>query len=128
MGDALTPELIQLGVTDELRHRVSRLLDLILDEIEQDIRFSPPAIRQGYLKSALPALLRELRDEQTDDSLLDLRRKQDELMAEVRSGTKGYHSLAEPEPDATGLREDTPPDGVIVRTSKPKAAKTGGSQ
>lgn len=82
---------------DALAARARGLVGAMFDEIEHilDPRYgAPAATRQKIVVTALPAILRELREEKVDDRLDKMQRDQQELMASIRAmaarpGTQG---------------------------------------
>jgi hypothetical protein len=82
---------------DALAARARGLVGAMFDEIEHilDPRYgAPAATRQKIVVTALPAILRELREEKVDDRLAMMQAQQQELMASIRAmaarpGTQG---------------------------------------
>lgn len=106
--DGLSPDLIVLGVDDEIRSRINRLLHRMIDQLEEDLdpEFgAPPAVRYQLLRSALPALLREFRDEKSNEELEVLRVELRDLNASVKRSALGSGVVCDDD-DVVELRVD----------------------
>lgn len=85
----LPPEVIAQVVADDeaLSNRAKGLVHAMFDEIEHmlDPRYgAPAATRQKLVATALPAIMRELREEKVDDRLVEMQRQQAQMMQAIR--------------------------------------------
>lgn len=83
----LPVELLQAADADVIRMRVTQLVTRMLDEFEDQLDSAPPQAKRELLKSAIPALMRALQDEETTNTEVEVMRAELEaLYGEIRKG------------------------------------------
>lgn len=88
MTDPLHDAVVEVVQGDpQLRARVSRLIDSMLDHAEHLLDTAPANIRAGLIRGILPSVVKELRDKQDDAEIKKLRVEMTALMGEIRSQT-----------------------------------------
>ena len=91
---------------EELRDRVRRLANMTLDAYEQMMRTGTPQVKTALMRSMIPALVKELREEKEDDSIVALRMQVEamnrQMRADVGRGAVGRKAQAD-------VVEDGPP-------------------
>lgn len=101
---ALTASVV--AQDDELRTRVRRLANMTLDAYEHMMLNGTPQVKTALMRSMIPALVKELREEKEDDSILALRMQVEamnrQMRADVGRGAVGRKPQAE-------IAEDGPP-------------------
>lgn len=101
---ALTASVV--AQDDELRTRVRRLANMTLDAYEHMMLNGTPQVKTALMRSMIPALVKELREEKEDDSILALRMQVEAMNRQMREdvgrGVAGRKPQAE-------IAEDGPP-------------------
>lgn len=67
-----------------IRARLNLLVNAMLDEVEHQMRHGTPMAKAALLKTAVPAILKELREEKVDDEIVNLRVAMTELNNDIR--------------------------------------------
>jgi len=70
---------------EELRDRVRRIANMTLDAYEQMMQTGTPAVKTTLMRSMIPALVRELKEEKEDDSIVALRFQVEQMNRQMRS-------------------------------------------
>jgi hypothetical protein len=101
-----------MAMDDQLRARAVRLVDMMLDEAEKMLRTGTPAVKMNLMRTALPAAMKALGQEDRTDENAQLREDVRELAAEFRARVGGRTEVAV---------SDAPP--VDEAPKKPRARK-----
>jgi hypothetical protein len=92
---------------DELRVRVRRLANMTLDAYEHMMLHGTPQVKTGLMRSMIPALVKELREEKEDDSIVALRTQVEAMNRQMRADVGRNAIGRKPQAD---VAEDGPPE------------------
>lgn len=92
---------------EELRERVRRIANMTLDAYEQMMQTGTPAVKTGLMRSMIPALVKELREEKEDDSIVALRMQVEAMNRQMRADVGKGSSRGKPQPE---IAQDGPPE------------------
>jgi hypothetical protein len=68
----------------QLRERLTRIIDLMLDDMERTVRYGDPKDRMLLARQIIPGLLRSMQDKQSGAASEQLRAEFERVMAAVR--------------------------------------------
>ena len=91
---------------DELRTRVRRLANMTLDAYEHMMINGTPQVKTALMRSMIPALVKELREEKEDDSIVALRSQVEAMNRQMRADVGRGVIGRKPQAD---IAEDGPP-------------------
>ena len=78
-----------------LRARISRIVNTSLDEVEKTLKSGTPAAKASVMKTTLPALIKVLGEEEKADELSEMRRIVGELAENDRMRIRGMEGKDE---------------------------------
>jgi len=91
---------------DQLRDRVRRLANMTLDAYEHMMVNGTPQVKTALMRSMIPALVKELREEKEDDSIVVLRMQVEAMNRQMRADVGRNAIGRKPQAD---VAEDGPP-------------------
>lgn len=89
MADDVTP-------LEVLRARISRIVTLSLDDVEKTLATGTPAAKASIIKTAIPALVKILGEEEKGDELAEMRRLVMEISERDRMAIRGMQDAGGP--------------------------------
>lgn len=89
MADEVTP-------LEVLRARISKIVTLSLDDVEKTLATGTPAAKASIIKTAIPALVKILGEEEKGDELAEMRKMISELTERDRMGIAGMQDAGGP--------------------------------
>lgn len=89
MADDVTP-------LEVLRARISRIVTLSLDDVEKTLATGTPAAKASIIKTAIPALVKILGEEEKGDELAEMRRLVMEISERDRMAISGMQDAGGP--------------------------------
>jgi len=100
---------VEISPLDVLRGRISKIVNLSLDEVEKTLKNGNAASKAAVMKTTLPALIKILGEEQRADELEELRAMVREIHEQDRASI-GAGIQGEGEGDAKVLHLAVPED------------------
>jgi hypothetical protein len=98
MSDSVQfPDLIDTEVLVGVKARVNALVHLMLDEVESQLVNGTPAVKAQLLNRTLPAIMKELREEQEDDELTTLREQMAVMQRSITEALLSQRELSDPD-------------------------------
>jgi len=94
-----------------LRARISRIVNTSLDEVEKTLRSGTPAAKASVMKTTLPALIKVLGEEEKADELSEMRRIVSEIAERDRMRISGMEAKDGAGDDANGPSTEGNPEG-----------------
>jgi len=103
-----------------LRARISRIVNTSLDEVEKTLRSGTPAAKASVMKTTLPALIKVLGEEEKADELSEMRRIVSEIAERDRMRISGMEEANGPSTEGNQGEGSTGGEGAkVVRLHGP---------
>lgn len=112
---SLDPKLIALVADDDtIRARVRTLVNSMVSYAEQMMEYGTPQVKAALIKTALPAMLKEMKEEKEDESVTELRAQ----VSAMYDLLKEYKGASDDDGDDDGPTPLVPPDNPLKRRAR----------